>query len=176
MASESKKDITTEAALQAVEDALALEAAPEGDTAPSGKDLDLFDPDFAELELKLAEAANDLRRQDDAADAQLREAGPVGELAQPEELFAAAPSIGRAAEVPRTRGARAAGTPARSRPSRSIPACCRQMTTSGSPLPNWCMRCKGSLPAACTGPQDCFRLPGWRFAAGYTGTARAAAC
>lgn len=66
MASESKKDLTSEAALQAVEEALALDL-----TSDSGKDRKpdtavdepLFDADFAELETKLAEAANDLRRQ-----------------------------------------------------------------------------------------------------------------
>lgn len=77
MASEPQKDTTTEAALQAMEEALSLEELgiaeepasgeePGGADSGSPKALELdgdadFDPDFAELELKLTEAANDMR-------------------------------------------------------------------------------------------------------------------
>ncbi len=66
MASESKKDLTTEAALQAIEDALALDMTLDNGKAEKPEtagEEPLFDADFAELETKLAEAANDLRRQ-----------------------------------------------------------------------------------------------------------------
>ena len=71
MTAGSKKDQTSEAALQAVEDALSLDISPadlaaEISAADAGakdnSNVD-FDPDFAELESKLAEAANDLRQQ-----------------------------------------------------------------------------------------------------------------
>ncbi|HSO48053.1 MAG TPA: hypothetical protein VLQ68_08990, partial [Rhizobiaceae bacterium] len=66
MASESKKDLTTEAALQAIEDELALDLSLDSGKAEkpeTAAEEPLFDADFAELETKLAEAANDLRRQ-----------------------------------------------------------------------------------------------------------------
>ncbi len=69
MASEPKKDTTTEAAMQAVEDALSLDDLQisldddsEAPIEPSKQEVD-FDPDFAELESKLAEAANGLRQE-----------------------------------------------------------------------------------------------------------------
>jgi len=62
MASEPKKDQTSETALRAVEDALNIDFN-EIETPDAGKNAPEFDPDFSELEQKLAEAANDLRRE-----------------------------------------------------------------------------------------------------------------
>nr|MCU0790749.1 hypothetical protein [Nitratireductor sp.] len=96
MASESKKDLTTEAALQAVEDALALDLSLEGEALkPNDPALDapLSDPDFAELESKLAEAANDLRQQDAQAGESLP---PPGSGLKPRKPSAAKPSAAKA--------------------------------------------------------------------------------
>ncbi|MCG6859253.1 MAG: hypothetical protein LJE67_14435 [Salaquimonas sp.] len=72
MASEPKKDTASETALRAVEDALNIdftedEKSPEPEAATGDGNVDT-DPDFLELEQRLADAANDLRRQRDEPD------------------------------------------------------------------------------------------------------------
>ncbi|MCB1465084.1 MAG: hypothetical protein KDJ90_22310, partial [Nitratireductor sp.] len=71
MASEPKKDSASETALRAVEDALNIDFT-EGDAPAGGKsargEVPDTDPDFLELEQRLADAANDLRRQSDETD------------------------------------------------------------------------------------------------------------